>query len=906
MKINRHLISLAAAALAIIAIGPAGHADEACQTCSRKVVIHGATTHFNAGNIPIAGAAAGQAKAFQEEIYGPAFELSVPDLEPGKYTAVFGFAEVYFHEAGKRVFDITCRGQAIAPHFDIFAKAGGARKACYLTSEVTQPAADSAPLTFAFRAVVDNAKFNTFELKDAAGQTLASVSASDFGDLALLAARKPPEVSGPELWKDPSQPESIRVRDLVRRLSLAEKVLQLQNNAPAIPRVGLPAYDYWSECLHGVGRAGVATVFPQAIGMAATWDPELIHDEADVISTEGRAIHNAWVREHNGDSARYRGLTFWSPNINIFRDPRWGRGQETFGEDPFLTARIGVAFIRGLQGDNPKYIKAMACAKHFDAHSGPEAERHRFNAVVGERDFYETYLPQFEAAVREGRVGGVMGAYTSLNGKPACADPFLLTDLLRRQWGFDGYVVSDCGAILDIYANHKYVASAPEAAAVAVKAGCNLCCGGDYRSLVQAVKDGLISEQQVDAALATVLTTRFRLGLFDPPSMVPYAGITLARNDTPEHRALALKVARESVVLLKNNGVLPLNPAELKRIAVFGANANSVPLLLGNYNGTPSHPVTILDGLKTIAGPNVEVVYQEGCPLALPRSGANRPNVESVNKAIELARSADAVIYVGGISPSLEGEEMRVSYEGFAGGDRTKIELPAVQTEFLKSLKTAGKPMVFVNCSGSAMAMPWAVENVPAILQAWYPGEEGGRAVAEVLFGVVNPAGRLPVTFYRSTEDLPSFDDYSMSNRTYRYFDGKPEFAFGHGLSYTKFAFREVKVDSAKVRSGDTLKLTFDLANTGAMDGDEVAQVYFRHVKSSLPQARLALCAFKRVHVPGKQTARVAIEIPAARFRYWDTASDKYVVEPGEYELLVGAASDDIRSHLGFEVRAEQ
>ncbi len=721
------------------------------------------------------------------------------------------------------------------------------------------------------------------------------------GDTNVL---QEPVVAGPEIWKDVSQPAAARVNDLVRRMSLAEKVQQMRNAAPAIPRLGIPAYDYWNECLHGVARAGTATVFPQAIGMAATWDVPLLHQAADVIATEARAKHNDYVSKHNGDSARFYGLTFWTPNINIFRDPRWGCGQETYGEDPFLTARLGVAFIRGLQGDDPKYVKAMAGAKHFAVHSGPEAARHTFDVKPSERDFHETYLPQFEAAVREGRVGAVMGACNSVYGQPACASPLLLTDILRKQWGFDGHVVSDCGAIYDIYANHKAVGTSAEAAALAVKAGDDLCCGTDYDSLARAVKDGLISEKEIDAAVSRVLEARFRLGLFDPPGKVPYAQIPISQNDTPAHEALALKMARESIVLLKNDNLLPLDRAKIKRIAVIGTNASSVAVLLGNYNGTPARPVTILDGIKNAVGTNVEVVYEPACPLALGRDGSERPDAQTWTKAIAAAWMSDVIIYVGGLSPQLEGEEMKVNYDGFSGGDRTQIELPSVQHELLEALQAAGKPVVFVNCSGSAIAMPWEATNLPAILQAWYPGEQGGRAVADVLFGDVNPAGRLPVTFYHATADLPAFDDYSMSNRTYRYFNGRPDFAFGHGLSYTKFDYNSPKLNGTNFTANDTIKLTFSLLNAGGWDGDEVAQVYFRHVNSARPQARLALCGFARIHLQASQGARFTMDIPAERFRCWDTTKKQYTVEPGDYELLVGAASDDIRLRVPLKVAA--
>jgi beta-glucosidase len=880
--------------------------EETCVVCDKKILVTGQFQHGRGHeSLTIEGAPRRADESFREEIYGTNFSVSVPNLPAGKYTAVIGLAEVDFLSAGQRAFDITCGGEQLATNLDIFVAAGGAGKVLLLTEKIDFPGdALLGPLTFNFTGRTNAAKLNTFELRDANGVSIISMRAADLVDAESADALKIPAVAGPEIWKDASQPVSARVNDLVSRLSLAEKIQQMRNGAAAVPRLGVPAYDYWSECLHGVARAGAATVFPQAIGMAATWDTPLIHDEADVIATEARAKHNDYVAKHDGDSARYWGLTFWTPNINIFRDPRWGRGQETYGEDPFLTARLGVAFIKGLQGDDTNYIKAMACAKHFAVHSGPESERHRFDVEPSERDFYETYLPQFESAVREGRVGAVMGAYNSVYGEPACANPLLLTDLLRKQWGFDGHVVSDCGAIYDIYANHKFAGSSEAAAADAVKAGDDLCCGTDYNSLTRAVKNGLISEKEIDTAVSRLFEARFRLGMFDPVEKVPFAQIPLSENDTPAHEALALRVARESIVLLKNDGVLPLNRAKIKRIAVIGANADSVPMLLGNYNGTPSQPVTILAGIKAAAGTNCGVIYELGCPLALHAKATNEISAGKWTNAIAAAKSADVVIYVGGISPQLEGEEMKVNYDGFKGGDRLRIELPEQQTELLKALAATGKPVVFVNCSGSAIAMPWEAKNLPAIVQAWYPGEQGGRAVADVLFGDTNPSGRLPVTFYNSTADLPAFENYAMSNRTYRYFDGQPEFAFGHGLSYTKFNYSAAKLDKSKFTAADTAKLSFALKNSGARDGDEVAQVYFRHVNSAQPQPKLALCGFTRIQLARGQGARIAMDIPVERFRFWDTAKKQYVVEPGDYELLVGAASDDIRLRVPLKINA--
>lgn len=880
-------------------------ADETCAVCDRKIAVTGEFHHLRETNsLAVQGAARRTDAAFDEEIAGKNFAVSVENLPAGRYILQIGLAEMDFTNAGQRVFDISCGDQIIASNLDIFAAAGGAGRALYLTNEVDFSGdATGGPLTVNFTGRTSDAKLNTFEVRDAANNSIISMRAADLVDVADAAALKIPEVPGPQIWKDSSQPVAERVRDLVSRLSLAEKIQQMRNSAAAIPRLGIPAYDYWSECLHGVARAGVATVFPQAIGMAATWDVPLVHQEADVIATEARAKHNDYAAKHNGDSARYYGLTFWTPNINIFRDPRWGRGQETYGEDPFLTGQLAVAFIHGLQGDDPRYIKAMACAKHFAVHSGPESTRHVFDAEPPERDFYETYLPQFEAAVREGHVGAVMGAYNEVYGRPACANPLLLTKILRRDWGFDGHVVSDCGAIYDIYANHHFADSPAQAAADAVKAGDDLCCGTDYNSLLRAVRENLISEKDVDVAAGRVLEARFRLGLFDPPDKVPFARIPISENNTPAHEALALKVARESIVLLKNNGVLPLDRTKIKRIAVIGADADSLPALLGNYNGTPSRPVTILDGIKSLAGTNVEVIYEPGCPLAFP-TGGEKLNVPCWTESVQAAWSADAVIYVGGLSPQLEREEAKVNYEGFSGGDRTRIELPEIQTEMLQALHASGRPVVFVNCSGSAVAMPWAAKHLPAIVQAWYPGEQGGRAVAEVLFGDVNPAGRLPVTFYRSTKNLPPFDDYSMDNRTYRYFEGTPLFAFGHGLSYTTFDYSDARLNATNFRAGDSVKVLFTVKNSGGRAGDEVAQVYFRRVTAKQPKAKLTLCGFVRVHLAQGQTAHVTLDVPVERFRYWDYMNKQYAVAPGGYEILIGAASDDIRARLPLAIAA--
>jgi beta-glucosidase len=883
--------------------------DETCASCGQAVSVSGEFAHSKSdASLAIEGAD-NNAAAFREEIYGENFTVTIAHLPAGKYTVSIGEAETWSSAPGERIFSVTSGNTTLAKDFDIIAIAGNARKVCYITG-VVEHEDDSlkGPLTVSFSTSKDNAKFNTFEVKNAAGMPVVSFSASEMANAYSAAATHIPEISEPPIWRDPSQPMPARENDLIRRMSLAEKVAQLQNGAPAIRRLGLTEYNYWSEALHGVANNGDATVFPQAIGAAATWDPNLLQQEASVIGIEGRAKFNDYAAKHNGDAKWFGGLTFWSPNINIFRDPRWGRGQETYGEDPFLSGTMGVAFIKGLQGDDPNCLLAMGCAKHFAVHSGPEPERHRFNAEPSERDLYETYLPQFEMAVREGHVGGVMGAYNSVFGVPCCANSLLLTDVLRKQWGFDGYIVSDCGAIHNIWGQqeHHFVSTSEEAAADAVKAGCDLCCGGDYNPLVRAVQKELVTEKDIDRALSYTLGTRFKLGLFDPPEKCPYSKIGIDQNDTSEHEALALKVAEESIVLLKNDGLLPLKRSKIKRIAVIGPNADVAWMLEGNYNGHAARPVTILSGIKQLAGPGIEVTHAAGCPWALRADGSNKPSQEATDDAIAKAKAADVVIFVGGISARLEGEEMGRdnAFGGFEGGDRTKIELPSVQSDLIQALAATGKPVILVNCSGSPMALPWEAGHLPAILQAWYPGEQGGRAVGKILFGDVNPSGHLPLTFYASTADLPGFTDYSMSNRTYRYFNGKPEFAFGHGLSYTKFKFQNGKLEYKNIPADGAAKVTFTLKNTGELEGDEVAQVYFRHVNSSVPQPKHALCGFARVHLKHGESSKVAVEVPAERLRYWDTQKKQYVVESGDYEFLVGTASDDIRIKLPLKISA--
>lgn len=688
-----------------------------------------------------------------------------------------------------------------------------------------------------------------------------------------------------------------RVDNLVSRLTLEEKILQMQHTAPAIPRLGIPQYNWWNECLHGVARNGIATVFPQAIGMAATFNPALINREADVISTEARAKYNEAISKNSHEI--YQGLTFWSPNINIFRDPRWGRGQETYGEDPFLTSQIGKAFVEGLQGNDPKYFKVIATAKHFAVHSGPESQRHKFDAWPSQIDLYETYLPAFEVLVKEAKVYSIMTCYNRVYGTPSSANTFLFKETLRGKWGFNGYVVSDCWAISDIFNFHNFVPTAEKAAALSIKAGTDLSCGPEYGSLKKAIELGYITEHDIDISLKRLFEARFRLGLFDSPSKVNYANIAPTEYDTEPHRMLAREVARQSIVLLKNEkATLPITK-KVKTIAVVGPYANDTSVLLGNYNGIPSHPVTLLQGIRNKAGKGFKVVFCQGVERpeiqALRAENSNLASDPLFLDAVSVSRKSDIIVFVGGISPNLEGEEMDVKVPGFSAGDRTTLDLPQNQLQLLEALNATGKPLVLVLTNGSALAVNWAKDNVEAIVEAWYPGEEGGNALADVLFGNYNPAGRLPVTFYKSVNDIPAFEDYSMNGRTYKYFEGIPLFAFGYGLSYTSFSYSSAEIKPTVLSASDTLFLSVKLSNTGKYDGDEVIQVYAKQPPEIKDQPIKTLVAFERVHFLKGETKNIVISIPVQRLRHYDTEINDYTVEKGKYELLIGAASDDIR-----------
>ena len=836
-----------------------------------------------------------------------------------------------------------------------------------------------------------------------------------------------------EAYLDPSLPVSQRVDDLVRQMTLQEKVSQMQNEAPAIPRLHVEAYDWWNEALHGVARSGHATVFPQAIGLAATWNTKLIHRVADTISTEARAKYNQAQRE--GNHSIYYGLTFWSPNINIDRDPRWGRGQETYGEDPFLTGRIGASFVKGLQGSDGRYLKVVATAKHFAVHSGPESERHTFDAVIPPHDLMDTYLPAFRELVVGAHVDSVMCAYNSVDGSPACASGMLLQQTLRKKWNFDGYIVSDCAAITDVAVGHKFSPDLAHAAAASVRAGTDLSCGKEYSALVDAVHQGLISETAIDAAVKRLFTARFRLGMFDPPERVPYSRITFAENDSKPHAALSLETARASMVLLKNDSAtLPLRAA-VRSIAVVGPNAASLAALEGNYNAVASHPVTPLAALQERLPGHVRYAqgapYVEGAPVPVPETllssthegkdevglageyfngtdfsgkpvvrradpqidfdwnGASpaegvsskhfsvrwtgsitapapgtisfgftmahcstcddaetirvwlddrlvddfhhavthgrraltpsfnldfadtkphsirieyshdaplfgagltfnwKPPVEALREqAVEAAKDSDVIVAFLGLSPDLEGEEMPVRVDGFDGGDRTRIELPRAQQQLVSALATTGKPLVIVLLNGSAVALQGAVSKAAAILEAWYPGQAGGTAISDTLFGDNNPSGRLPVTFYASTDQLASFEDYSMQNRTYRYFPGEPLYSFGYGLSYTQFRYSNGKLSTDKLNAGNPLTLNVDVQNAGDRGGNETVEVYLIP-KNQVGAPLRELVGFEKVELAQGEARTVEITIDPRQLSLVDAIGHR-TVRQGDYELYVG------------------
>jgi beta-glucosidase len=848
------------------------------------------------------------------------------------------------------------------------------------------------------------------------------------------------------LYLDPAQPVEVRVNDLVSRMTLEEKISQLVNQSREIPRLQVPTYDWWSEALHGVAGPGIATVFPEPIGLAATFDAPLIHQMGAAIGTEGRAKHNIAVRAGRRDLLE--GLDFWSPNINIARDPRWGRNQETYGEDPFLTGRMGVAFVTGMQGDDPKYLRVIATPKHFAVHSGPEPVRHTINVVVSKHDMEDTYLPAFRAAVVEGHAGSVMCSYNSVNGEPACANTFLLQNQLRGAWKFDGYVVTDCDAVDEILSTHHFTRTIAEAAAISMKAGVDNECvdsyakatdNSDYVKYLDAVKLGLVTEKDVDTSVERLLAARFRLGLFDPPELVKYAQTPDSEVDSAAHRLLALTLARESMVLLKNDGLLPLGP-NVKRIAVVGSLADSVRVLNGNYNGQTSRAASALQGIqsafataKVTFAPGVNFMQQEslvpaavfsttegkpglngeyfaneefqGQPVlvrvdnranleALPpdkdsliqppglkefsvrwtgfltpdesadyqieatgftnklwlddkvvldnsKSNLDGPRITTISlkkgrryaiklecavqddlgatllwarlldhplkEAIEAAQNADVAVAVVGITSQLEGEELRVNQPGFKGGDRTSLDLPQEEEDLVEAMSKTGKPLVVVLMNGSALAVNWAAAHANAILEAWYGGEEGGTAIAETLSGQNNPAGRLPVTFYKGTEQLPAFEDYSMKNRTYRYFAGEPLYPFGFGLSYSQYAYDNLKLSQTSLHAGDSLGVDVDVSNRSKRDGDEVVELYLSFPKVAGAPLR-ALRGFVRIHLATGAQQHVHLDLSSRDLSMVNESGDR-VVAAGDYAISIGGgqpATGASGVQATFAIRGEQ
>lgn len=684
-----------------------------------------------------------------------------------------------------------------------------------------------------------------------------------------------------------------RAKDLVSRMTLEEKTSQMLHSSAAIPRLGIPSYNWWGEALHGIARAGVATMFPQAIAIAATFCEDLILKTADIISTEGRAKFHEFQRK--GDHGIYKGLTFWSPNINIFRDPRWGRGHETYGEDPYLTGRLGVAFIKGLQGDHPKYLKAAACAKHYAVHSGPEAERHSFNAIANQKDMWETYLPAFKECVQEADVEAVMGAYNRTNGEPCCGSKTLLQDILRDKWGFKGHVVSDCWAIKDFHEFHHVTSTAPESVALALNNGCDVNCGNMYYNLLIAYEEGLVTEEAIDRAVTRLMITRMKLGLFDSEESVPYASIPYELNDCKEHKEFALEMSKKSIVLLKNEDkILPVDKNTLKSIAVIGPNADSRPALIGNYFGTASEYVTVLEGIRKAINEDTRIYYAEGCPIYNEKASVLGEKYDRFAEAISAAERSDLVVMCLGLDADLEGEEGDTGNE-FASGDKPNLDLPGLQQELLERIHKTGKPIILVLLSGSALAVNWADENIPAIIQGWYPGSQGGRAIASLIFGDYSPSGRLPVTFYRSTEELPDFRDYSMENRTYRYMKQEALYPFGYGLSYSKFEYSSLSLDQTNIDLGQDVNVSVVVKNVGNYEADEVVQLYLKDVEASVRVPNWELKGVKRISLKPGEEVKLDFTVTARQMALIDN-DGRCVLEPGLFELFVGGSQPDSRS----------
>lgn len=673
---------------------------------------------------------------------------------------------------------------------------------------------------------------------------------------------------------------------LVAQMTLEEKASQLKYDAPAIKRLGIPAYNWWNEGLHGVARAGQATVFPQAIGLGATFDTDLIGEIADTIATEARAKYNAVSKK--GDRDIYKGLTLWSPNVNIFRDPRWGRGHETYGEDPYLTSRLGVAFVKGLQG-NGKTMKAAACAKHFAVHSGPEAVRHEFNAVASKKDMTETYLPAFKALVEEADVEAVMGAYNRTNGEVCCGSPSL-QKILRGDWGFKGHFVSDCWAVRDFHEHHGVTVTAKESAALAINNGCDLNCGNTYLHILKAYQAGLVTEETITKSAVRLFTTRYLLGMFDGSE---YDSIPYTEVESKEHLALSEKASVESMVLLKNNGILPMKKESVKTIGIIGPNADSRAALAGNYHGTASRYRTIQEGIQDYVGGEIRVLTSVGCHLWQEKTENLAVAGDRLAEAAVVADESDVVILCVGLDETLEGEEGDTG-NSYASGDKIDLQLPAPQRELMEVVAKSGKPVVLCVMSGSALDLSYGAEHFDAVLQLWYPGSEGGKAAAKVLFGEVSPSGKLPVTFYDGLDDLPAFEDYSMKGRTYRYMEGKAQYPFGYGLTYGDTAVTDARLADAETADGSVI-LEADAENKGTMAAEEVLQVYVEALDSADASKNPALCAFARVALGAGETKTVKITVPADAFTVVDEEGNRKK-EGKTFRLHVGFGQPDART----------
>ncbi len=696
------------------------------------------------------------------------------------------------------------------------------------------------------------------------------------------------------VWEDPSKPLDERIKGLISKMTLEEKTAMLRHNNPEIKRLNVPEYDWWNECLHGVARNGNATIFPQSVGLASAFDKVLMYKIGTVISDEARAKYNEAIKIDN--RGRYAGLTFWTPNINIYRDPRWGRGQETYGEDPVLTGTLGTMLVKGLQGDNSNYLKVAACAKHYAVHSGPESSRHEFNAVPGKKDFFETYAPAFKTLVQEAKVEAVMCAYNRTFGQPCCGSPYLLQDILRKKWGFKGHVVSDCWAIMDFNSGHHVTKNEVESAALAINSGVNLNCGVEYKNLVEAVRQHLVKEETIDILLYDLLKTRFRLGFFDPPELNPYNRLSKDIIDCENHRKLALEAATKSMVLLKNNGVLPLK-TNIKRVYVTGPNATNMEVLLGNYHGVNSRMVTFLEGITNNVEAGITVGYMQG--ILLDRENATK----STWTAREL-HTADAIVLVMGVSGLLEGEEGDALASG--KGDREDYQLPQNQVEYLKEIKKAGnKPIVLVLTGGSPVQMDQVKDFADAIIWVWYPGEEGGNALGRLLFGKSNPSGRLPVTFVKSYSQLPAFENYSMEGRTYRYMKQEPEFPFGFGLSYTNFEYSNLKLNKTSIEKGDSIQAEVTVKNAGNMEGDEVIQFYLTDMEAGCRTPNYALKGFDRISLKPDEKKTVVFTV-TPKMMELVLENGESVIESGKFKFYAGGCSPSLLNKtLGLSLPIE-